>query len=210
MPLRREIFTVNQFLYDTEIISWDQRASAELRGKLYRCRFYLPALMPGINGLIHQTFNCLGRDLCYRYQLSECMYMTLIKYSASLNALRRQIQPAGRGQSHILSFFRRQIFTHIITWKKKKNHTWNHILHRFSLLKYVSVSVFQVCIKFYQPGSLRLSCVLKKCPSCCLHEKKKKFETPFLLALLARIASLLWELLWQPSFSSEGRFFHMW
>lgn len=66
------IFTVNQFLYDTEIISGSGRASAELRGKSCRCRFYLPALMPGINGLIHQTFNCLGRDLGCRYQLSKC------------------------------------------------------------------------------------------------------------------------------------------
>lgn len=120
MPLRREIFTVNQFLYDTEIISWDQRASAELRGKSYRCRFYLPALMPGINGLIHQTFNCLGRDLCYRYQLSECMYMTLIKYSASLNTLRRQNQPARRGQSHIFSFFEARFFYSYLYLRKKK------------------------------------------------------------------------------------------
>lgn len=41
------IFTVNQFLYDTEIISRARGASAELGGKSCRSRFYLPALMPG-------------------------------------------------------------------------------------------------------------------------------------------------------------------
>lgn len=130
MPLCQEIFTVNQFLYDTEIISWDQRASAELRGKSYRCRFYLPALMPGINGLIHQTFNCLGRDLCYRYQPSECMYMALIKYSASLNTLRRQKSASMSRSKPYFLIFRNQILLISLPEKKerkkKKNHTWNH------------------------------------------------------------------------------------